>query len=181
MSHKEYTDRSNCRRAALALIKSGTAPSTSFDVAKTAEGKFYVQFLDEQGNAIAGPAGERASAEVAELAQALPIEKPAPKAAPPKSEEKPMPKKKAKSSGEKKTKRAATAPRGKGEGPTGAKAKLIDMVSRPQGATMREMETALGWKRCNGTLSIACREAGIKLRKERNESTGNTRYFAERR
>ncbi|CAO3445774.1 hypothetical protein [Azospirillum argentinense] len=52
---------------------------------------------------------------------------------------------------------------------------LIDLVCRPDGATMKELETAVGWKKCSGTLNELDEVFGLDL--EYRKKGGEGRYF----
>ncbi|QCO07410.1 DUF3489 domain-containing protein [Azospirillum argentinense] len=52
---------------------------------------------------------------------------------------------------------------------------IIDLVCREGGATMVELITATGWKRCSGTLSVLNRTFGLGVRREKG-GDGVTRF-----
>ncbi|KAA0576692.1 DUF3489 domain-containing protein [Azospirillum sp. Sh1] len=52
---------------------------------------------------------------------------------------------------------------------------LIDLVCRAEGATMTELETALGWKKCSGTLNELDETFGLELEYRKKGKEG--RYF----
>ncbi|MBP2291033.1 DUF3489 domain-containing protein [Azospirillum rugosum] len=52
---------------------------------------------------------------------------------------------------------------------------LIDLVCRAEGATMKELETAVGWKKCSGTLNELDETFGLDL--EYRKKGGEGRYY----
>jgi hypothetical protein len=60
-----------------------------------------------------------------------------------------------------------------------AAARLLDLVTRKAGVTHSEACKALGWKQCRPYLLKVAKQAGIRLRKER-EADGQVRFFGRR-
>ena len=52
---------------------------------------------------------------------------------------------------------------------------LIDMVCRPEGASMEELETAVGWKKCSGTLNELDEAFGLEIEYRKKGKVG--RYY----
>ncbi|BAI71483.1 hypothetical protein AZL_020320 [Azospirillum sp. B510] len=75
---------------------------------------------------------------------------------------------------------AGSAPRAAGSGPAfpapGTKKRiLIDMVCREGGTTMKELEDAVGWKKCSGTLNELDETFGLELEYRKKGKEG--RYY----
>ena len=56
---------------------------------------------------------------------------------------------------------------------------LVDLVTRPEGATYQELLDATGWGECRPRLKEACVKAGLALELRKAETKGEpSRYFA---
>lgn len=56
---------------------------------------------------------------------------------------------------------------------------LVDLVTRPEGATYQELLDATGWGECRPRLKEACLKAGLSLELRKAETKGEpSRYFA---
>lgn len=55
--------------------------------------------------------------------------------------------------------------------------KLLNLITKPGGATLAEMLKATGWKECRGTASVIARKAGLKLESIKEEGKA-TRWAA---
>jgi len=54
--------------------------------------------------------------------------------------------------------------------------RLVDAVCRKAGATHAELCKIVGWKQCLPFVIKSCQQAGIKLKKQKQEG-GTVRYF----
>jgi Protein of unknown function (DUF3489) len=62
--------------------------------------------------------------------------------------------------------------------PGSKKAKLLALVQRTGGATMKEMLSSIGWKACRGTLGVVVAAAKMKLTMVKGEDGKASRWFA---
>ena len=65
---------------------------------------------------------------------------------------------------------------GGAKAPTGAKAKILDMIARKNGASAAEVCKELGWVKAGATIGRAIKLASFKVRKER-DADGVLRYY----
>lgn len=102
---------------------------------------------------------------------------------PPETQEKPMAAKAKKANGKAKAKAKAAKPRKTGGGGApreGTKAaKLLALITRPQGATFAEMKAATGWKEMRGTALVLAGRVGKTLESVKDpEGKKATRWVA---
>lgn len=57
-----------------------------------------------------------------------------------------------------------------------AKQRIVDLLSRPEGATLEDLNREIGWKSMSSALGRTCRGYGLIVEKEKVD--GVTRYFA---
>lgn len=160
---KTYSNRSNAARAAKAA---GMLPG-KFEVYEEGPGRWCFRLLVQQDATVEAAAPATAPADAAAPAAdgAVVAVAPAAKVKAPKAPKAP----KADTTGDDAAK-AQSFPK-----PGSKNRILIDLVCRPTGATMAEMTTATGWKKCGGTLGTLDRQFGLQVRREKVD--GVSRWF----